>query len=160
MNTLNRIMPFMERTLDMRNGGNQFFMGDQVRICNFRVILPNNIFWKRIWYNSYFSVQSGFRDLFYIAPWILVQFPPRFFAMRFVTSIIKKFPDIWALLLIVHTRNSSSLQSNLLRLQCTCCTIPTTSTRPHRSPLVWAWQWPSSQPLSSPQLSHNDSIWA
>ena len=27
------------------------------------------------------------------------------------------------------------------------------------SPLVWACQWPSSQPLSSPQLSHNDSLW-
>ena len=30
----------------------------------------------------------------------------------------------------------------------------------HRSPLVWACQWLSSQPHSSPQLSHNDSIWA
>ena len=26
--------------------------------------------------------------------------------------------------------------------------------------LLWACQWPSSQPLSSPQLSHNDSFWA
>ena len=34
------------------------------------------------------------------------------------------------------------------------------SGRPHRSPLVWACQWPSSQLLSSPQLSHNDSLWA
>ena len=57
---------------------------------------------------------------------------------------------IWALLLIVHTWNSSTLQSNLLRLQCTCCTVPTTSGRPHGSPLLWACQWPSSQPLSSP----------
>ena len=61
-----------------------------------------------------------------------------------------------ALLLIVHTWNSSPLQSNFLRLQCTC-TVPTTSGRPHESPLVWACQWPSSQPLSSPQLSHNTS---
>ena len=30
----------------------------------------------------------------------------------------------------------------------------------HGSPLVWAWQWPSSQPLSYPQLSHNNSLWA
>ena len=30
----------------------------------------------------------------------------------------------------------------------------------HGSPLVWACQWPSSQPLSSPQWSHNDSLWA
>ena len=67
---------------------------------------------------------------------------------------------IWALLLIVHTWNSSPLRSNLLRLQCTCCTIPTTSGRPHRSPLVWLCQWPSSQPLSSPQFSHNHSLWA
>ena len=67
---------------------------------------------------------------------------------------------VWALLLIVYTWNSSPLWSNLLRLQCTCCTIPTTSGRPHGSPLVWACQWPSSQPLSSPQLSHNDSLWA
>ena len=66
----------------------------------------------------------------------------------------------WALLLIVHTWNSSPLRSNLLRLQCTYCTIPTTSEKPHGSPLVWACQWPSSQPLSSPQLSHNNSLWA
>ena len=57
----------------------------------------------------------------------------------------------------VHTWNSSPLWSNLLRLQCTCCTVLTTSGRPHGSLLVWAYQWPLSQPLSSPQLSHNDS---
>ena len=67
---------------------------------------------------------------------------------------------VWALLLIVHTWNSSPLRSNLLWLQYTCCTVPTTSVTPHASPLVWACQWPSSQPLSSPQLSHNDSLWA
>ena len=67
---------------------------------------------------------------------------------------------VWTLLLIVHTWNSSPLPSNLLRLQCTCCTVPATSARPHGSPLVWAFQWPSFQPLSSRQLSHNDSLWA
>ena len=36
----------------------------------------------------------------------------------------------------------------------------TTSGRLHGSPLVWACQWPLSQPLSSPQLSHNNSLWA
>ena len=65
---------------------------------------------------------------------------------------------VWALLLIVHTWNSSPLRSNLLRLQCTCSIVPTTTGRPHGSPLVWACQWPSSQPLSSLQLSHNDSL--
>ena len=66
---------------------------------------------------------------------------------------------VWALLLIVHTWNSSPLRSNLLQLQCTC-TVPTASGWPHGSPLVWACQWPSSQPPSSPQLSYNDSLWA
>ena len=51
---------------------------------------------------------------------------------------------VYALLLIVHTWNSSPLRSIILRLQCTCCTVPTTS----------------AGPLSSPQLSHNDSLWA
>ena len=63
------------------------------------------------------------------------------------------------ILLIVHTWNSSPLRSKLLRLQCTC-TVPTTSGRPHENILEWACQWPSSQTLSSPQLSHNDSLWA
>ena len=44
---------------------------------------------------------------------------------------------VLALLLIVHTWNFSPLRSNLLRLQCTCCTVPTTSARTHGSPLVW-----------------------
>ena len=43
---------------------------------------------------------------------------------------------------------------------CTCCTVPTTYERPHGSPRVWVCQWPSSQLLSSPQLSHNDNLWA
>ena len=79
----------------------------------------------------------------------------------YLRGSLNKFPDVYvrALLLIVHTWNSCPLQSNLLRLQCTC-TVPTTSARPHGSPLVWAAQWPSSQPLSSPQVSHNDSLWA
>ena len=63
---------------------------------------------------------------------------------------------VWALLMIVHRLNSSPLRSNLLRLQCTYCIVQTTSGRPHRSTLVWACQWPSSQPLSSPQLSHKE----
>ena len=67
---------------------------------------------------------------------------------------------VWALLLIVHSWNSSPLRSNLLLLQCTCSTVSTTSRRLHGSLLVWACQWPSSQPLPSPQLSHNDSLWA
>ena len=66
---------------------------------------------------------------------------------------------VWALLLILHTWNCNPLRSNLLRLQCTC-TVQSTFGRSHGSPLVWACQWPSSQPLSSPQFSHNDSLWA
>ena len=72
-----------------------------------------------------------------------------------IQGSFNKFPDffVWALLLIVHTWNSSPLRSNLLRLQCTCCTVPTTSGSLHGSPLVWTCQWPSSQPLSSPQTT-------
>ena len=81
---------------------------------------------------------------------------------EYIRGSLNKFPDFFvrALLLVVHTRNSSPLRSNPLRLQCTCCTVPKTSGTPHGSPLVWACQSPSSQPLSSPQLSHNDSLWA
>ena len=43
---------------------------------------------------------------------------------------------VGALLLIVHTWNSNPLRSNLLPLQSTCWTVPTTSGRPHGSPLV------------------------
>ena len=67
--------------------------------------------------------------------------------------------DVW-LKLIVHTWNSSPLRSNLLRLQCTCGTVPTTFGRPRGSSLVWVCQWPSLRPLSSPQLFHNESLWA
>ena len=44
-------------------------------------------------------------------------------------------------------------------MQCTCCTVPT-SGKTHGSSVVWACQRSSSQPLSSPQLSRKDSLWA
>ena len=49
----------------------------------------------------------------------------------YVRGSLNKFPDffVWALLLIVHTWNSSHLRSNRLRLQSTCCTVPKTSGR-------------------------------
>ena len=83
-------------------------------------------------------------------------------AYIYTRGYLNMFPDffVWELLLIVYTGNSSSLRSNLLRMQCTACTVPTTSGRPHRSLLVSACQWPSSKPLSSSQFSHNDSLWA
>ena len=86
----------------------------------------------------------------------LVQVPFQY--QKHIYSVWQTF-FVWALLFIVHTWNSSPLRSNLLRLQCTCSTVPTTSGRPHGSPIVWACQWPSSQTLSSPQLFHNDSLW-
>ena len=43
---------------------------------------------------------------------------------------------VWTLLLTVHTKNSSPLQSILLRHQCTCCTVPTTSGKPPGSLFV------------------------
>ena len=49
-----------------------------------------------------------------------------------IQGSLNEFPDffVWALSLIVHTWNSGPLQSNLLWLQCVCCTITTTSGRP------------------------------
>ena len=84
------------------------------------------------------------------------------FVSTYTRVSLNKFPDVfaWALLLIVHAWNSSPLRSNLLRMQCTCCTVPITSVTPYESPLVWACQWPSSRPLLSPQLTHKDSLWA
>ena len=87
---------------------------------------------------------------------------PKLFRKPDIRGSLNKFPGffVWALLLIVHIWNSCPLRINLFRLLCICYTVPTTSGRPHWSPLVWACQWPWSQPLSSPQLSHNDSFWA
>ena len=77
-----------------------------------------------------------------------------------IRGSLNKFPDFFCMdiLLIVYTWNSSPLWSNLLWLQSTSCTVPT-SGRPHGNPLVSACQWPLLQPLSF-QLSHNDSLWA
>ena len=83
-----------------------------------------------------------------------------FFFINEVHTISFQAFFVSALLLIVHTWNSSPLRSNLLRQQCTSFTVPTTSWRPNGRPLVWAYQWPSSQPLSSPLLSHNNSAWS
>ena len=76
--------------------------------------------------------------------------------IKYIRGAYDTFADffVWALLLIVRTRNSSPLWSILLRLQCTCCTVPTTSARPHGSPLVWACQWPSSY-LPTPPLGQD-----
>ena len=106
-------------------------------------------------------------EKFAIFLFVFIEYLNRIFAgLKYLRSVeiilgsLNKFPDffVWALLLIVLTWNSSPLRSNLLWLQCTCI-VPITSGRSHGSPLVWACQWPSSQPLSS-QLSHNDSLWA
>ena len=53
-----------------------------------------------------------------------------------VHSISFQIFFVWALLLTVDTKNSSALQSILLRHQCTCCTVPTTSGKSPGSFLV------------------------
>ena len=110
-----------------------------------------------ITWDTVFDVIKSLRFLLKISskiPLCLLCYTYKVHTMSFQTFFV------WALLLIIHTWNSRPLRRNLLLLQCTCCTVPITSRRPHRSPLVWACQRPSSQPLSSPQLSHNDSLWA
>ena len=59
---------------------------------------------------------------------------------------------------IDSTHMKLPLRSNLLQLQCTCCNVPTIFGRPRGSPLVWACQWPSSKPLSPPQLSQRQLL--
>ena len=78
----------------------------------------------------------------------------------YIRGSLNKFPDFFRMGTFIDSThiNPRPLRSNLLRLQCTCSTIPTTFWRPHGSPFVWACQWPSSKPLSSPQLSHNDNL--
>ena len=58
---------------------------------------------------------------------------------------------VWTLLLIVYTWNCSPLRNNLLWLQCTSCTVPTTPGRPHGISLVWV-------SFIFTKLSHNDIL--
>ena len=44
---------------------------------------------------------------------------------------------VWALLLIVHTWNTCPFRNNFFRLLCTCCTILTSSERPHEIYQLW-----------------------
>ena len=130
------------------------YVGHSINSMNLAIwrTVYSGTFFKKINYSRCFHNPEDWQhDLLY---WLLRPEPLR--------GLLDKFLDffVWTLLLIVHTWNSSPLRSNLLRLLCTCCTVPTTSGRPHRSPFVWACQWPSSQPISSPQLSPNDSLWA
>ena len=71
-----------------------------------------------------------------------------------IRGSLNKFPDFFHMGTFIESSHMKlkSLWSNLLRLQCTCCTVPTTSGRPQGSLLVWVCQWLSSLPLSSPQL--------
>ena len=73
-------------------------------------------------------------------PWKLDKIQDEIAFWRNLRGVYDKFPDffLWAFLLIVHTWNFSPLRSKLLRLQCSSCTVPTTSGRPHGSPLVGA----------------------
>ena len=77
-----------------------------------------------------------------------------------IRGSLNKFPDFFRLGTFIDSTHMKllSLRSNHLRLQCICCTVPTTFGRPHWSSLVCACQLPWSQPLSFPQLSHNDSL--
>ena len=111
------------------------------------------LFQAFLFYNNCFMVSNDF--FCFIMTFVFTQF----YGFKELRGLLNKFPDfffVWALLLIVHIWNSSPLPSNLLQLQCTFCTVPTTSGRPHGSSLLWACQWPSSQPLSSLQFSHNE----
>ena len=76
----------------------------------------------------------------------------------YIRGSLNKFPGFFRMVtLIVHTWNSCPLRSNLLRLHCTCCTVPTTSRRPHGSPLVLLCHRPFGQSIlvfERPYSSH------
>ena len=57
---------------------------------------------------------------------------------RKLRGSLNKFPDFFSMGTFIDSthENSSPLRSNLLRLQCTSCTVPTMSGRPHGIPLV------------------------
>ena len=125
-----------------------------------KTILGKNIRTKRTWQKSRMDKKNMEKKVTRTQRWSKGEN-----TLRFSQSNTYEVPSIsfhpffvWTLLLIVHTWNSSPLRCNLLRVQCTFCNVPTTSGRPYGSPLVWACQWLSSQPLSSPQLFHNDSL--
>ena len=72
---------------------------------------------------------------------------------KYIRGSLNKLPDFFRVGTFIDSTHMKLLRSNLLRLQSTC-TVSTTSRRTHSTPLLWA-----SQPLSSPQLSHNDSCY-
>ena len=82
------------------------------------------------------------------------------FCFQYIRRSLNKFPDFFHMgTFIDSTHKVVPFKVISSQLQCTC-TIPTTSGMSHGSALLWAYQWSSSQPLSSPQLSHNDNLWA
>ena len=80
------------------------------------------------------------------------------YIFRHIRGSLSKLPDFFRTDTFIDSTHMKllTLRSNLLQLQCTCCIVPTTSGTPHGGPLVWACPCPR----SSPQLSHNDSLWA
>nr|AAB01055.1 S-crystallin [Doryteuthis opalescens] len=55
METCRRVLPFLEKTLEMRNGGSQFFMGDQMMVCDMMLycFLENPMMENQTMFNSY-----------------------------------------------------------------------------------------------------------
>ena len=130
---------FLTKNLGKFNGSIYLFsIGLNRYYSSIRVDFALNNPWIGIFHWTK-DTKSGYRDIYEVP------------SISFQTFFV------WALLLIVHTWNSSALRSNLPWLRCTC-TVPTNSGRPHGSPFVWGCQWSSSRPLSSPQLSHNDNL--
>ena len=86
-----------------------------------------SMYWKSFFTRQYLNF--NYHHLYNIRKGIIhcLQHQAKAINGNYVQGAYDKFPDfffVWALLLIVHTWNSSPLRSNLLRLQCTC-TVPT-----------------------------------
>ena len=115
---------------------------------------PNQKSWLRLCYSLHVHLKRKLCCCFYAI--FLFQASMLWYEVH---SISFQTFFVRALLLTVHTKNSSPLQSILLRHQCTCCTVPTTSGKPPGSLLVWACLGPSSQPFSCPRLWNKDWLW-
>ena len=138
------------------------------KLSGFRIVHGNSFICTLFNYWNLTLRLFSFISRILVAEWVLLfcgdavgVFYRSSWQFKYLPGSLNKFPDVlvWALLLIVHTWNPCPFRSKLLRSQCTYCTVPTNSGGLHGC-LVWACQWPSSQPLLSPQLSHNDSLWA
>ena len=79
----------------------------------------------------------------------------------YIQGSLNKFPDFFHMgTFIDSTHMKTVVPFEVISFGCNALVVPFQQllARPNESPLVWVCQWPSSQPLSCPQLSHQNSL--